>query len=104
MSDTDYGKLRLDVIEKLIIQRGIECKMKKNEMVKMLIQYDEGNYVEPMRETIYIKNDNGYDVGIDIRNQNHILQVSKIIEKKEGLHLNRFSEDRIWYWSPQKLI
>jgi hypothetical protein len=47
MSDTDYSKLRLDVIEKLIIQRGIECKMKKNEMVKMLIQYDEGNYVEP---------------------------------------------------------
>ena len=104
MSDTDYSKLRLDVIEKLIIQRGIECKMKKNEMVKMLIQYDEGNYVEPMRETIYTKNDNGYDVGIDIRNQNHILQVSKLIEKKEGFHLNRFSEDRIWYWSPQKLI
>jgi hypothetical protein len=104
MSDTDYSKLRLDVIEKLIVQRVIECKMKKNEMVKMLIQYDEGNYVEPMRETIYIKNDNGFDVGIDIRNQNHILQVSKLIEKKEGAHLNRFSEDRIWYWIPQKLI
>ena len=104
MSDTDYSKLRLDVLEKLIIQRGIDCKMKKNEMVKMLIQYDEGNYIEPMKETIYNKNGDGFDVGIDIRNQNHILQISKMIEKKEGSHLNRFSEDRIWYWSPQKLI
>jgi hypothetical protein len=104
MSDTDYGKLRLDVIEKLIIQRGIECKMKKDIMVKMLVQYDEGKYIEPMRETVYNKNGNGFDVGVDIRNQNHILQVSKLIEKKEGSHLNRFSEDRIWYWTPQKLI
>ena len=104
MSDTDYSKLRLDVLEKLIIQRGIDCKMKKNEMGKMLIQYDEGNYIEPMKETIYNKNGDGFYVGIDIRNQNHILQISKMIEKKEGLHLNRFSEDRIWYWSPQKLI
>ena len=73
-------------------------------MIKMLQLYDEGKYVEPMRETIYNKNGNGFDIGIDIRNQNHILQISKLIEKKEGLRLNRFSEDRVWYWSPQKLI
>ena len=31
-------------------------------------------------------------------------QRGKLIEKKEGRHLNRFAEDRIWYWIPQKLI
>ncbi len=104
MSETDYSKLRMDVLQKLILQRGIECKMKKDEMVKMLVQYDEGKYEEPMKETIYYKNGNGYDVGIDIKNQNHIQQISKLIEKKEGRSLNRFGEDRVWYWSPQKLI
>ena len=104
MSEIDYSKLRIDVLQKLIIQRGIECKMKKDVMVKMLVQYDEGKYEEPMKETIYYKAVNGYEVGIDIRNQNHISQIGKLIEKKDGRSLNRFCEDRVWYWSPQKLI
>ena len=36
MGDVDYSKLRLDVLEKMIYSRGIECKMKKDEMVKTL--------------------------------------------------------------------
>jgi len=43
-------------------------------------------------------------VGIDINNREHLLQISKILEKKEGRSLGRYSEDRVWYWSPQKLI
>jgi hypothetical protein len=104
MSEVDYSKLRLDVLEKMIYQRGIECKMKKDEMVKMLKLYDEGKYIEPLKETIYQKDGVGYIVGVDLRNQNHLLQISKILEKKEGKSLNRFSEERIWYWVPQKLI
>jgi hypothetical protein len=104
MSETDYNKLRTDVLEKLIYSRGIECRMKKDEMVKMLKLYDEGKYIEPMKETLYIKEGNGYNVGVDIKNREHLLQISKIIEKKEGKSLNRYSDDRIWYWSPQKLI
>ena len=102
--NTDYSKLRLDVLEKLIYQRSIECKMKKDEMIRMLKLYDEGKYVEPMRETIYQKEGSGFNVGVDINNREHLLQVSKFIEKKEGRHLNRYAEDRIWYWIPQKLI
>ena len=104
MSEVDYSKLRLDVLEKMIYQRGIECKMKKDEMVKMLKLYDEGKYIEPLKETTYQKDGVGYIVGVDLRNQNHLLQISKILEKKEGKSLNRFSEERIWYWVPQKLI
>ena len=104
MSDTDYSKLRLDVLEKMIYSRGIECKMKKDEMVKMLKLYDEGKYVEPTKDTIYIKDGNGYMVGVDIKNKDHVSQISKLIEKKEGKTLNRYSEERIWYWIPNKLI
>ena len=104
MSDVNYSKLRQDVLEKMIYSRGIECKMKKDEMVKMLKLYDEGKYVEPTKETIYQKDGSGYMVGVAINNREHMLQVSKIIEKKEGRPLNRYSEDRIWYWIPQKLI
>lgn len=104
MSEVDYSKLRTDVLEKMIHQRGIECKLKKDEMVKMLKLYDEGKYIEPLKETIYQKDGVGYIVGVDLRNQNHLLQISKILEKKEGKSLNRFSEERIWYWVPQKLI
>ena len=104
MSEIDYNKLRLDVLEKMIYQRGIECKMKKDEMIKMLKLYDEDKYVEPLKETIYQKEGDGYNVGIDLKNQNHLLQVSKFLEKKEGKSLGRFSDERIWYWVPQKLI
>ena len=104
MNDVDYSKLRQDVLQKLVIQRGIECKMKKDEMVRMLKLYDDGKYSEPLKETIYYKDTKGYMVGIDINNQNHLLQISKMMEKKEARLLNRYAEDRIWYWSPQKLM
>jgi hypothetical protein len=104
MNETDYSKLRTDVLEKMIYQRGIECKMKKDEMVKMLKLYDEGKYEEPMRETIHEKADGGFNIGIDIRNQSTIQQISKLIEKKEAKNLGRYSDNRIWYWSKMKLI
>lgn len=104
MNEVDYSKLRQDVLQKLILERGIECKLKKDEMVKMLKLYDEGKYSEPMKDTIYQKDGNGYVIGIDIKNQNHLLQISKLMEKKEAHSLGRYSDDRTWYWSPQKLI
>jgi hypothetical protein len=51
-----------------------------------------------------MKDGNGFVVGIDIKNRDHLLQMSKLIEKKEGKNLNRYEDNRIMYWSPQKLI
>ena len=104
MGETDYSKLRTDVLEKMIYSRGIECKMKKDEMVKMLKLYDEGKYIDPMKETIYKKCDGGFNVGIDLRNQADLIQISKLTEKKEAKSLGRYSDNRIWYWSKMKLI
>jgi hypothetical protein len=100
----DYNKLRLDVLEKMIHQRGIDCKMKKDEMIRILKLYDDGKYTEPIRDTLYIKDDSGYMVGVDMRSRDHIMQISKLLEKKDAKNLNRFSDNRIWYWVPQKLI
>ena len=102
--NTDYSKLRLDVLQKLVQQRGIDCKMKKEEMIRVLKLDDEGKYVEPIGETIYEKYDGGFNVGIDLRNHGDLVQIGKFVEKKEAKSLNRYSDNRMWYWSKIKLI
>lgn len=102
--NTDYSKLRLDVLQKLIYQRGIDCKIKRDEMIRVLKLDDEGKYVEPIGETLYEKYNGGFNVGIDLRKQGELIQIGKLVEKKEARSLGRYSDNRIWFWSPQKLI
>ena len=104
MSEVDYSKLRLDVLEKMIYSRGIECKIKKDEMIRMLKLDDEGKYEPPTGATTYEKADGGFNVGIDIKNQSDLIQIGKLVEKKDAKSLNRYSDNRIWYWSKIKLI
>ena len=104
MSEVDYSKLRLDVLEKMIYTRSIECKMKKDEMIKMLKLDDEGKYEPPMNNTTYEKCDGGFNVGIDILSHSDLVQIGKLVEKKDAKCLNRYSDNRLWYWSKQKLI
>ena len=52
MGEIEYEKLRLDVLQKLIEERGIECKSNKTEIIKYLIMDDDGKYI---RETTYEK-------------------------------------------------
>jgi hypothetical protein len=102
MEEIDYEKLRLDILQKLIDERGISCKSKKDEIIKYLKMDDEGKYI---RETINEKNDkNIFLVGIDIKNQKHLIEIGNLIFKKEASRLNRYSDNRIWYKSNQKLI
>jgi predicted RNA-binding protein with RPS1 domain len=104
MAEVDYTKLRLDVLEKLIYSRGIECKMKKDEMVKMLKLDDEGKYSLPMRDTTYEKSENGFVVGVDLKNHTHLVQIGNLILKKEARNLMRFANGMVYYWTKQKLI
>lgn len=102
VEEIDYNKLRLDVLQKLIEERGIVCKPKKDEMINHLIMDDNGKYI---RETTYEKDKSGgYIIGVDIKNQKEILQLSKLIEKKEAKPIGRYCNDRIHYHSNQKLI
>lgn len=104
MNDVDYNKLRQDVLEKLVYSRGIECKMTKKDMINNLKLFDEGKYVEPTYTTLYEKSNGGFNVGVDIKNQSELIQLGKLVEKKEAKCLNRYSDNRIWYWSKIKLI
>jgi hypothetical protein len=101
MSEINYELLRLDVLQKLIDERGITCKNKKDEIIKYLIMDDEGKYI---RETTYERASGGFIVGIDINNKNHMLQISNLILKKEARNIGRYSDNRLQYWSSQKLV
>jgi hypothetical protein len=57
-----------------------------------------------MNATTYEKSEGGFNVGIDIKNSPNLIQIGKLVEKKEAKSLNRYSDNRIWYWSKIKLI
>jgi hypothetical protein len=97
----DYSKLRLDILQSLIDERGITCKNKKEEMVKYLIMDDEGKYI---RETTYEKQGNLLLVGIDLKNTPHLIQMGKLVEKKDAYASKLYASFRIYYLSKQKLI
>jgi hypothetical protein len=101
MSEIIYENLRLDVLIKLIDERGISCKNKKDEIIKYLKMDDEGKFIH---ETTYIKDGNGFIVGIDIKNKNHLMQIGNLMLKKEARNLHRYCDNRLQYWSSQKLI
>jgi hypothetical protein len=101
MEKTNYEKLRLDVLEQLVANRGIVCKNNKTDMIRHLKLDDEGKYI---KETTYEKQSNGFLVGIDLRNSKHLIEMGKLVEKKEAKSLNRYSNDIVFYWSKQKLI
>jgi hypothetical protein len=97
----EYDKLRLDVLTKLIDERGISCKNKKDDMINHLKMDDEGKYV---RETTYEKCGGRLLVGIDLKNQPHLIQMGKLIEKKEASYKGLYASDRIYFISNQKLM
>lgn len=62
---------------------------------------DEGKYI---RETTYERTTGGFIVGIDIKNQKQLIEMGKLVEKKVARNLSRYSDNRIQFWSSQKLI
>jgi hypothetical protein len=97
----DYSKLKLDDLRELVEDRNIICKGTKNEIIKYLKLDDDGLYI---KESHYEKTKDGFIIGIDIRNQKEFTQIGKLIEKKDAYSLNRFSIDKVYYFTKQKLI
>jgi len=97
-----YEKLRLDILKLLVEGRNIDCKLKKDEMIKYLKLDDEEKYIRPVTN---IKLPDGeFMVGIDIRDQENILKMNKLIEAGNARHSNLYCDDRIQYISKQKLL
>ena len=101
MSEINYEILRLDVLTKLIDERGISCKNKKDVMIEYLKMDDEGKYI---RETTYEKEGGRFMVGIDLKNHSQLIQMGKLVEKKEAHPKGLYTSDRIYFISNQKLI
>ena len=101
MSEINYEILRLDILTKLIDERGITCKIKKEVIIEHLKMDDEGKYV---RETTYEKWQGRLLVGIDLKNGLHLIQMGKLVEKKEASTKGLYASDRVYFLSNQKLI
>jgi hypothetical protein len=97
----EYENLRLDVLTKLIDERGISCKNKKDVMIEHLKMDDEGKYI---RETTYEKWEGRLLVGIDVKNQPHLIQMGKLVEKKEAFAKGLYASDRVYFISNQRLM
>ena len=82
MNEINYNKLRLDVLEKLVCSRMIECNDNKTDMVRQLHLDDEGKYV---RKPIVEKQDKDtYLIGIDSAQHHLMVEMGKLIEKGEA--------------------
>jgi hypothetical protein len=97
----EYENLRLDVLIKLIDERGITCKNKKEVIIEHLKMDDEGKYI---RETTYEKYEGRLLVGIELKNQPHLVQMGKLVEKKEAFPKGMYASDRVYFISNQKLM
>lgn len=101
LEKTDYSKLSKYDLEVLVDGRGIECKYKISEMIRLLELDDIGKYVRP---TTQEKEDEGYLVGIDLRNGKHLAEMGSRVEKKTAISLNRYSFGRLYYMTVEKFI
>lgn len=101
MKPIDYTKLRLDILQKLIAYREIECKETRNEMIKYLQLDDDGKYV---RETTYEKyNKDKFLIGIDTGNQKQMIEMGKLIMDGQAKDTNMYYNCRKYYISIVKL-
>ena len=92
----EYHKLRLDVIEKLINHREIECRNNRTDMIRHLLLYDEGKYV---RETTVEKYEGDkFLIGIDASNGALMVQMGRLVEKGEAKRAH-YANGRHYYIS-----
>lgn len=107
MKEVDYETLRLDVLQRLIDERCIPYKISKKDretkktIIDLLKLDDEGKF---FFDTTYEKFEGGFIVGIDLRNKKQMSEINKLIEKKDARRLDRFSDNRLQFWSSQKLL
>jgi hypothetical protein len=105
--EVEYESLRLDVLQKIIDLRSIPYKIykkekdTKNSIIELLKLDDNGKYI---RETTNEKSGDGFIIGIDHRNQRHLQEIGKLIDKKEAYKLPMYYDNRLQYWSKQKLL
>lgn len=101
MKPIDYSKLRLDVLQKLIAYREIECKETRNEMIKYLQLDDEGKYI---RETTIEKYEKDkFLIGIDAGNHEELVKMGRLVLEGQAKDTNTYYNCRKYFISNIKL-
>jgi len=95
MKEIDYSKLRLDVLQKLVNQREIECRETKNEIIKHLLLDDQGKYI---RETTIEKYEkNKFLIGIDLGNHQQLIEMGKLVQSGAAKDTNSYYNCRKYF-------
>lgn len=96
MEEINYNKLRIDVLERLVCMRAIECNDNRTDMIRKLRLDDEGKYVRP---TTVEKIDKGkFLIGIDSAEHELMIKMGRLIEKEEAV-VSHYSFGRHYYIS-----
>ena len=96
MTDINYKKLRLDVLQQLVGARMIECHDNKTDMIRQLELDDIGEYVRPT--TVEKIETDKFLIGIDIATHDQLVQMGRLIEKSEATR-SHYSMGRLYYIS-----
>lgn len=99
--NVSYETLKQAQLKLLLDDRDLPTKGNKDEMVKLLQDYDSGKYV---RETIVEKEGDFFRIGVALNNQKQLIELSKLVEKQEASRFNMYYSDRVWYKSRQRPI
>lgn len=91
----NYKTLKVKELERLVKDREIISKNSKADMIRQLELDDKGEYVRPT-EINPVKGKK-YRIGIDIKNQEDLRRISKLIEKNDAVRLNQYYNNRIWF-------
>lgn len=101
MEKNEYEKLRIEILESLIEQRGIKCRKSKSDMVKHLILDDNNQYI---RDTIYEKLDRDIHlIGVDVNNHDDLTKIGRLLEKNEVKYFGLYQLNRIYFTSKEKI-
>lgn len=85
--EKNYESLRLDVLQRLIDERGIPYKPSKKEkdtkatIIELLTLDDNGKY---FWDLTYEKSDGGFIVGVGLNDHKRLQDLGKMLEKKRS--------------------
>jgi hypothetical protein len=95
MKETEYEKLRLDILKKLIEARNIPCKQTKEDIIKHLIMDDKGEYV--YATTVEKQPKGKFMVGVCVRNRTLSIQLNRLVDKGDAVRLKMYANNRVYF-------
>ena len=88
--------LRVDVLSNIADHYGLEYKKNNKEDIIKQIKLYESDKI--FYDTTYRQlKDGWWDIGVDIKNQQLLVTIGKMVEKKEAMSIGRYYDHRVHY-------